>query len=87
MKRPKPPLFLERKVYRRRRLADAARLLPLLGTLLFMIPLLWAPQNSPESDTAAGGLFLFCVWSGLIAAAFLLARRLGDEPPRDEGDG
>ena len=30
----RPSLFLERRTYRRRRLMDAARLLPLLGLLL-----------------------------------------------------
>lgn len=81
MRRPRPPLFLERQNYRRRRVADAARLLPLLGALLFCLPLLWAPQKTPAADTARGGLFVFAVWAGLIFAAFLLSRRLGSEPP------
>lgn len=76
MRRPKPPLFLERESYRRRRVADAARVLPVLGALLFLLPLLWGPQTTPDPDTATGGLYVFIVWAALIAAAFLLSRRL-----------
>ena len=81
MKRPKPPLFLERESYRRRRVADAARVLPVLGALLFLVPLLWAPAETAAPDTAPGGLYIFLVWAGLILAALLLSRRLGPEPP------
>lgn len=83
MTKPRPPLFLERESYRRRRVMDAARVLPVAGLLLFMLPLLWAPQDSPQSDTARGGIYLFAVWGGLIAAAGLLARRLGAETRTD----
>ncbi len=89
MRRPKPPLFYERQVYRRRRMADAARMLPVLGALLFLVPLLWGPQKTPETDTASGGLFLFVAWAGLILIAFVLSRRLGQgegpAPPDEEG--
>ncbi len=37
------PLVLARKVYRRRRLRDAARILPFLGLFLMLLPALWAP--------------------------------------------
>jgi hypothetical protein len=89
VRRPKPPLFLEREVYRRRRLADAARMLPVVGALLFMLPVLWAPQRTAETDTAAGGVFLFSVWAGFILAAVVLSRRLGAEPEvrQDEESG
>ena len=56
------PLFLERRNYLRRRLGDAAKLLPLLGVLLFLLPVLWS-----ESATTAGGfVYLFTVWVLLI---------------------
>lgn len=88
MRKPRAPLFLDREVYRRRRLMDAARLLPVVGVLLFLLPLLWAPQETAAADTARGGLFLFLVWAGLILAAFLLSRGLMREQrrgPPDEG--
>lgn len=81
MKRPASPLFLEREGYRRRRIMDAARMLPILGALMFMLPLLWAPQASPAEDTVRGMVFLFAVWAGLIAGTWLLARRLAPRDP------
>jgi hypothetical protein len=39
---PDTRLFLERRSYRRRRMMDAVRILPLLCTLLFLVvPLMW----------------------------------------------
>lgn len=76
MTRRPAPLFLERRSYRRRRLADAARMLPVLGTLLLLLPLLWSPQTTPAADTARGGIYVFAVWGGLILAALLIARRI-----------
>ncbi|MBN2739860.1 MAG: hypothetical protein JXR35_03060 [Rhodobacteraceae bacterium] len=70
------PLFLARRSYRRRRLMDAARLLPVLGMVLFALPGLWHPANTVTPDTGRGGLYLFAVWIGLIFAAFLIARGL-----------
>ncbi|WP_235851876.1 hypothetical protein [Litorivita pollutaquae] len=53
------PVFLERKTYRARRLMDGARVLPVLGMVLFLLPALW-PQPVAEiatsgGDAAAGG--------------------------------
>jgi hypothetical protein len=70
------PLFLARRAYRRRRLMDAARLLPLLGAVLFAIPMLWHPADSVEPDTARGVTYLFAVWFLLILAAAALSRGL-----------
>ncbi|MDW4547955.1 hypothetical protein R5H32_01185 [Defluviimonas sp. D31] len=86
MKRPSPPRFLARRSYRRRRLIDAARLLPVLGFILIMVPILWRPGATAAPDTALGGLYLFAVWFGLIGAAFLVARILARGEP-DAGDG
>ena len=89
MSRKPRPLFLERRSYRRRRMADAARVLPLLGFVLVLVPILWLPAESPTPDTVRGGVYLFTVWFGLILVAFVLSRMLGDEddrrPPGDEG--
>ena len=62
---------------------DAARLLPLVGAVLFVLPLLWAPGDAPERATAHDTIYLFAVWFGLIVAAVALARRLA---PVAEGD-
>ena len=69
-------VFLERASYRRRRLRDGARLLPVVGLVAVMIPLLW-----PQGRSAAALVYLFAVWAGLVLGAAVLARSLG----RDEG--
>lgn len=85
---PTPPKFLARSSYRRRRIIDAARILPVLGLFIFLIPVLWHPADTPEPDTARGGLYLFAGWFGIIVAAFLLARVLmrAEPPPAEDAD-
>lgn len=88
MRPPKHPLFLARAPYKRRRLRDAARLLPVLGALLLLLPLLW----TPEVEVALRGadvVYFFLVWAGLILAAAVFAPglRAGDnEAAEDEED-
>ncbi|QYZ70834.1 hypothetical protein [Neotabrizicola shimadae] len=87
--RPSSPLFLARASYRRRRLIDAARLLPLAGAFLFLLPVLWAPSDLPAGvgrDTAMDGLYLFAAWALLILAAALMAPGLSADPPQDDPD-
>jgi hypothetical protein len=84
MRRPRPPLFLPRPGYRRRRLIDAARLLPVFGGLLLLMPILWAPAETAARDTAPDGIYLFVVWAVLVVAAAWLAPGLADAA--DEGD-
>lgn len=82
MKPPARPLFLARQTYRRRRMMDLSRMLPLVGLFLFLMPLLWR-----GSGTAGTGLYLFAVWLGLIVLAVLPARRLSlPAPPGEEGE-
>ena len=64
MKPPSGPLFLARRTYRRRRLVDAIRLLPILGVFLFFLPLLWGQGAS----TTTGLFYLFGAWFFLILA-------------------
>lgn len=76
---PDTRLFLERRSYRRRRMMDAVRILPLLCTLLFLVvPLMW-PQG--DEDVVALSLstaiwYLFSVWVLAIVASFGLWRRI-----------
>ena len=69
------PVFLARQSYRRRRVMDAARTLPFLGTALVLAPVL-IPEAGEEGATRAGVIYLFVLWCVLIAAAFWIARRL-----------
>ncbi|MPL84598.1 hypothetical protein SDC9_30563 [bioreactor metagenome] len=71
------PLFLARRSYRRRRMMDGGRVLPLLGAVLLLLPGLWHSDGGNWPGTGAGGIYLFLVWCGLILAAFGLARGLG----------
>lgn len=80
--KPHPPsVFLERQSYRRRRLTDAARLLPILGAALFAVPLLW-PSGDGIADERVVPLssamtYVFGIWALLIAigAGFGIAAR------------
>ncbi|MFC7704031.1 hypothetical protein ACFQXB_07485 [Plastorhodobacter daqingensis] len=87
---PRRPLYLARQSYRRRRMMDAARLLPVLGAVLMLMPLLWMPSGG-ALDTARTKFYLFALWLLLIIVAALLSHPLirseDDEPDaRPPGD-
>ena len=79
MRRLGPPLFLAKSGYRRRRLHDVARLVPVVGTFLILLPILWDPAHTAQPDTARNGLYLFAAWAVLIAIAAILAPRLSND--------
>ncbi len=72
-----PPVFLERHSYRRRRIMDALRILPMVGMLLWLFPLFWptgpegpgAPDPMMLSDAVT---YVFAVWLILIGSALAL---------------
>lgn len=70
---PDRPLFLERASFRRRRLGDAARILPIAATLLVLLPVWWVPA---AASSAGGAAWLFGLWVALILAVWLLHRAL-----------
>lgn len=78
--RAREPLFLAREGYRRRRVMDAARILPVVGGVLFAFPMLWPA----EAETGEVLIYLICAWLVLIASAWALGRVLS---PLDKGDG
>ncbi len=88
MNRQRAPLFLQRSTYRRRRLLDGARVLPVLGLILILLPILWT-RNSGDS-IAGEAIYFFVLWGGLIITAALLARplcraqALGDRDPAQD---
>lgn len=83
MRRPRAPLFLARRSYRRRRMHDAARLLPIVGAFLVLLPILWDPAESESRDTARDGIYLFGVWAGLILVAAAMAPSLNRSAEND----
>ncbi len=88
MSRPPAPVFLERRSYRRRRLNDAIRVLPIVGALLFFEPLFWTGSDGAPARTTSGVIYIFGIWALLVIAAFLASRamaRLGDDPEDPAG--
>ncbi len=78
MRKPAQPIFLEKQSYRRRRFADAAKLLPILGVILLFLPILWADAALTE-----GGLrYIFGVWAFLIVVTMLISSRLAGPVPK-----
>ena len=66
-------VYLERRRYRTRRIIEAFKVLPVLGIVLFGVPLLWS-EGVKTSDAM---IYFFSVWLALVFAAVWLARRLG----------
>lgn len=86
MARPPRPSAPDRESDAKRRHIDAIKLLPVLGVLLFLFPLLLG--GSEGWSTAWVGLYLFAIWAGLIVAIGWLSHRLGgggrDGPDEEE---
>lgn len=79
MAEPGRPLFLARDSYRRRRLWDAARLTPLLGFVLLLLPGLW-------TVTVNALIYIFVVWALLIALMLWMSHWLSLSAPLDPED-
>lgn len=87
-------LFLERRTYRQNRLQDAARLLPILGLVLFFAPVFIRGDGAGGDD---GGptlenwlVYYFAVWVGLILLTAFVSRALtrggqAEAPPPPPG--
>lgn len=88
------PVFLERRSYRQRRLVDAARLLPLAGALLWLVPLLWpqdggpdVAQQIPAVPTSSAIIYIFGIWIILVLSAMFLSAMLDHKSDlRYQGD-
>lgn len=80
--------FLERQSYRRRRLIDTIRIVPVLGAMLWSVPLLW-PTPEEGGDTVASSdaiVYIFLVWLGLVliggGSAYMMKRSDAQEEDR-----
>ena len=80
-RRGTPPVFLVRRAYRRRRMGEAARMLPLLGLVLFLLP----AAGLAEGQGAARIVYLFAAWIVLIVLSALIARAVSK--PAEDGPG
>lgn len=69
--------FLARRAYRLRRMMDAARLLPVLGTLAVLIPVFSAGRHLQSPMWYGRGLvLLLSVWLAMVVAAWIIGQRL-----------
>jgi len=89
-------MFVQRRTYRRRRLADGARLLPVFGAALLLVPLLWQSGDpvAGAADTVPAGqrsawvmTYLFLVWLGLVVLSGILSRHLAADDESGDDDG
>ncbi len=84
-------VFLAQSTYRRRRLIDAVRMVPVIGLLFFLLPILGS--GSETRATSSGGIYLFSVWLVLIVVSAVLTRLLSrgnqgvGSDPREPGGG
>lgn len=78
------PLFLEQRSYRQRRVRDVARVLPIVGVLLWAIPLLWPRDGAEAATTGAAAQYIFVVWFVLIVACAIISRRITSDAMEDE---
>ncbi len=83
-------IFLERRTYRRNRLQDAAKLLPVLGGFLFFGPVFILTTEAGVGGGTAGWLVFFLgIWLALIALTAVISAALYriTPPGEDEKDG
>jgi hypothetical protein len=69
-------MFLARESYRRRRLGDAARVIPLIGFILMLLPGLMTSTN-------VALIYVFSLWAVLILIMVPLSRRLSKQEAAD----
>ena len=85
-RRGRPPVFLERQSYRRRRMVDAARVLPFIGLVGWLVPLLWPEAGGGEAVRSSSAiLYLFGVWAVLVLGALGLSLRLSAHARETDG--
>lgn len=78
------PLFLEQRSYRQRRLRDVARVLPVLGMILWTIPLIWPRDGANAATTGTAAQYIFGVWLFLILLSAFVSRGIGADASEDE---
>ena len=81
------PYQIERQTFRRRRLIDATCALPLVGWVLWWLPLMFNHSETPVR-TSVALIYIFGVWVGLALIAARLVRLLeaarAVDPPAGE---
>lgn len=75
-------LFLAPAPYRRRRLIDAARLLPVFAAFLVIVPPILHTGDG-AGGTGAALIYLFGLWALVLLAAGVIARAMARLSPDD----
>ncbi|MGB0967858.1 MAG: hypothetical protein ACPGUX_06710 [Halocynthiibacter sp.] len=79
---PGSRLFLEWESYRRKRAMDAGNIFPVLGVILFLLPVLFA--SGRDSLPVSGAMiYVFAAWTVLIALSVWLSRLLSQPETQD----
>lgn len=89
MKTERHPVFLERATYHKRRMADAARLLPVLGVILLGLPMLWLARADAATEAALTSHvmgYIFGVWVLLVGLSALLSAHLAAQPDQEDDE-
>jgi len=68
-------LFLGQRAYRRRRMIDATRIVPVAFALLVLVPPIWRPQIF---SFATGALWLALGWLATILVTAALHHAIGE---------
>lgn len=76
MKRPARPLFLERSLYRRRRVLDAVGFLPVLGVFMMILPAFWTVPGGGAVQTQLVGALSKAGSADAVQLAVPLGQRL-----------
>ena len=74
----------ERPSATQRRMMDAARLLPVLGAGMFVLPLLW--KSGEGTRTVVVMFYIFLCWSALIGLGWIVSRRLSGPDAKGGSD-
>lgn len=69
------PVFLAKSGYRQRRLRDGLRMVPVLGAVLWIVPLFWIGGRG-GAGMAGAVIYVFSVWLFLILLSWGLTRYL-----------
>ncbi|MFT5649614.1 MAG: hypothetical protein ACJAXK_002133 [Yoonia sp.] len=75
---PKHGAFVAKDTYRKRRMRDLARAVPVIGVVLLGIPLLW----SDAALNSSAIVYIFVVWVLLILLAAAISRVVSNDPPK-----
>lgn len=79
---PNSKIFLKRSGYRQRRIRDAAKLLPVVGLFILLVPLFEGREAQTSSSDVL--IYLFTAWGILAGLAGLLSLWLKSDVPAPE---